>query len=231
MFAPDPVIVAPKVLTLESLIPTISPATGDPGSVPAPIEDTHAVHLDGLRVAWYVDTPGATPTPATIATVERAARSLEALGCTVEAVAPPRLDESLPITQTYWKGSQSTSFDEWRPPRPSVLTAEQIERGRFEWERFSRDMAAFMRGYDVVLAPVAPRPAPLHDTWTMEEYLYTLPYSLTGQPVVVLPFGLEDGLPIGVQVIARKWCDHVAIAAAMALESSTDREWGGAIAG
>ena len=204
---------------------------GDPGSVPVPLADHGAVRLDGLRVAWYVDTPGAEPTAATIATVERTARTLAALGCTVEAVAPPRLDESLPITQAYWKGSQSTSFDEWQPPRPSVLTGEQIERVRFEWERFSRDMAAFMRGYDLVLAPVAPRPAPLHDTWTMEEYLYTLPYSLTGQPIVALPFGVEDGLPIGVQVIARKWCDHVAIAAAMALESSTDREWGAALAG
>ena len=76
-----------------------------------------------------------------------------------------------------------------------MLTAEQIERGRFEWERFSRDMAAFMRDFELVLAPVAPRPAPRHDMWTMEEYLYTLPYSLTGQPVVVLPFGVEDGLP------------------------------------
>lgn len=204
---------------------------GDPGSVPVPIEDHRAVRLDGLRVAWYVDTPGAAQTAATVATIQRAARTLEARGCTVESVAPPRLDESLPITQAYWKGSQSTDFDEWRPPRPSVLTAEQIERGRFEWERFSRDMAAFMRDFDLVLAPVAPRPAPLHDMWTMEEYLYTLPYSLTGQPVVALPFGVEDGLPIGVQVIARKWCDHIAIAAAMALESSTDREWGGAIAG
>ena len=122
-------------------------------------------------------------------------RTLEARGCTAQAAAPPRLNESLPITQTYWKGSQSTDFDEWRPPRPSVLTAEQIERGRFEWERFSRDMAAFMRDFELVLAPVAPRPAPLHDMWTMEKYLYTLPYSLTGQPVVVLPFGVEDGLP------------------------------------
>ena len=61
-------------------------------------------------------------------------------------------------------------------------------------------------------------------TLTLEEYLYTLPCSLTGQPVVVLPFGeSEDRLPIGVQLIARWWCDHVAIAAGIALERSAAR--------
>ena len=54
--------------------------------------------------------------------------------------------------------------------------------------------------------------------------MYTLPDSLTGQPVVVLPFReSEDRLPIGVQLIARRWCDHVAIAAGITLEQSADR--------
>ncbi|HEX2404701.1 MAG TPA: amidase family protein, partial [Acidimicrobiia bacterium] len=50
-------------------------------------------------------------------------------------------------------------------------------------------------------------------------YAYTLAFSLTGQPAVVVPCGRDpDGLPIGVQIAARPWRDHEAIAAACALE-------------
>ena len=193
---------------------------GDPGSVPVPIGDPAEVRLETLRVGWYTATPGAVPTADTVATVERAARTLAGLGCTVEAVAPPRLEEALPITEAYWAGVQSASFDEWRPPRASVLAGEQIDRARFEWERVTRDMLAFMRRYDVLLAPVAATPAPPHEGWGMEQYLYTLPYSLTGQPVVVVPFGRAEALPIGVQVVARPWQDAVALAVGEALEAA-----------
>lgn len=31
------------------------------------------------------------------------------------------------------------------------------------------------------------------------------PFSLTGHPVVMLPAGIEGGLPVGVQLIGRRW--------------------------
>lgn len=192
---------------------------GDPGSVPVPIRPASAVDLRALRVAWFVDLPGATPTAETARTVEEAARALAALGCTVVEAAPPRLEESMPITEGYWARVQSLSFNEWRPPHAPTLSAEAIERGRFEWERFSRSMAAFMEGFDAVLSPVAARPAPEHGAWGRDEYLYTLPWSLTGQPAAVIPIGASpEGLPIGVQLVARRWRDDVAIALAVALE-------------
>jgi amidase len=45
-----------------------------------------------------------------------------------------------------------------------------------------------------------------------------LPYSLTGNPVAVVRAGTEEGLPIGVQVIARNWEDATALAAAAIIE-------------
>ena len=76
-----------------------------------------------------------------------------------------------------------------------------------------------MRDLDVLLSPVAARPAPAHGGWKDTEYIFTLPYSLTGQPVAVIPFGVSpEGLPIGVQLAARRWRDDHALAAACALE-------------
>lgn len=194
---------------------------GDPGSVPVAVGDASRVDLRGLRVAWFVEMPGAAPTLETVHTVVEAARTLVALGCDVVQATPPRLEESMPITEGYWARVQSLSFAEWRPPSASRLTADDIERGRFEWERFSRSMAGWMEGFDAVLSPVAARPAPEHGGWGRDEYLYTLPWSLTGQPASVVRFGVSPkGLPIGVQLVARRWRDDVAIALAVALEGA-----------
>ncbi|MEZ4554491.1 MAG: amidase [Dehalococcoidia bacterium] len=193
----------------------------DPGVVPVPLGRTEAIDLRTLRVGWYVDFPGATPDAPTVATVEAAARALAAAGAQVREVAPPRLEESLAITEGYWARLQSTSFGEWRPAFPPTRDAEAVDRLLFEWERFSRTLLAFMRDIDVLLSPVAATPAPLLDGWGREQYIYTLPYSLTRQPVAVVPVGRSaEGLPIGVQLAARPWEDHVALAAAIALEDA-----------
>ncbi len=50
---------------------------------------------------------------------------------------------------------------------------------------------------------------------------YTLPYSLTGQPCVVVPSGRSrDGLPIGVQIVGRAWREDQAVAAARSIETT-----------
>jgi amidase len=158
-----------------------------------------------------------------VRTVEDAGHVLSGRGCTVVDEAPPLLEDSLPITESYWARVQSTSFKEWRPPWRSRLSGDEIEEWRFRWERFTRSMWHFMQRYDAVLCPVAARPAPRHDEFDRDEYLYTLPYSLTRQPAVVVPFGVSsDGLPIGVQIAARAWQDHVALALGMALEEARD---------
>ncbi len=61
-------------------------------------------------------------------------------------------------------------------------------------------------------------PAPPHNQWDETEFIFTLPYSLTGQPAAVAPFGRSpEGLPIGVQIAARRWRDDQALAVACAL--------------
>lgn len=44
------------------------------------------------------------------------------------------------------------------------------------------------------------------------------PFSLTGSPVVVLPAGVEDGLPVGFQFVGRRWQDEALLATCAAIE-------------
>ena len=46
-------------------------------------------------------------------------------------------------------------------------------------------------------------------------------YSIAGLPCAVVPVAAERGLPLGVQIVAGAFCDHVALAAAGAVERVT----------
>jgi amidase len=45
-------------------------------------------------------------------------------------------------------------------------------------------------------------------------------YSIAGTPVAVVPAGTERGMPIGVHIAANPFADHVALAAAAAVEAA-----------
>jgi amidase len=79
-----------------------------------------------------------------------------------------------------------------------------------------------MAGYDILLCPAAANVAPLlTERVTGETYAYTLPFSLTGNPVVVVRAGQSAGMPIGVQVVGRLWEDATALAAARTIEQAS----------
>jgi Asp-tRNA(Asn)/Glu-tRNA(Gln) amidotransferase A subunit family amidase len=90
---------------------------------------------------------------------------------------------------------------------------------------YRRELRRWISAFDVVVCPVAAHPAPPHGftgTGTVESVYralnYTRPYSIGGLPAVSIPAGTEDGLPIGVQVVAPAWREDLAIAAAAAIE-------------
>ena len=84
-------------------------------------------------------------------------------------------------------------------------------------------MTRFIENYDVILSPTCALPAPLQGdsveaSWEPNAS-YTQSYNLTGWPAAVVSCGTSpEDLPIGVQVIARPWCEEVALAVAKKLE-------------
>ena len=79
--------------------------------------------------------------------------------------------------------------------------------------------------YDFILGPVAPTTAPvLHSRSSfMDQYpadIYTIFANLTGMPAITVPLGQdENGLPVGVQLMANVFCDASLLQAAYSLEA------------
>ncbi len=219
--------IGPLARNVEDLMLAMNVIAGPDGRdtsvIPMPIGDPGAVDVSSLRVAFYTSMPAAMPSPSVESAVAGAVSALGDIGATVTEATPPRLEESMPITISYWSRVDSMSLAEWRPHRPSSLTADEIERSIFEWQRFRASMLQFVNEYDVIVCPAASDVAPHHRRIEKEDFDYMLPYSLTGYPVVVVRSGESDGMPVGVQVIARSWHDHVALAAARCIESALGR--------
>lgn len=209
----------------------------DAGVVPVPLDDYREVGLRGLRVATFTEFEasahsaaalgvearkvgaGAIADADTVAAVERAAAALRDAGALIEERLPPRIEEAWDITQMHWRRVRSWSWSEWRTASQHVLTADEIERGLFAWGRLQRAFLEFMQTYDLILCPVAPAAAQLRaDVSGPQPFVYTLPFSLSGQPAAVVRAGTSDGMPVGVQLVARMWRDDVALAAAHHIE-------------
>jgi amidase len=181
----------------------VGPDGVDSGVVPVPLPK-RTPKLPGLKVAWYADDGIMKPTPGIAAAVRLAARALAAAGCSVTEERPPGLPEAHQVTLGYW-GLKHMSH-------------ERLYR---RWDAFRRTALEFMSRFDIVLSPVAPDIAPLYRARARHDhrYTYTDPYSLSGNPCVVVRAGTSpENLPIGVQVVARNWHDDVALRAARAIE-------------
>jgi amidase len=192
--------VADLILTLPLLV---GPDGFDSGVVPVPLAK-RTPKLKGLRVAWYGDDGIAKPTQAISAAVRASARALGDAGCVVTEARPPALHEAHQVTLGYW-GDKRMSHD-------------RLYR---RWDAFRTEMLGFMSGFDLIVSPVAPDIAPLYRSKVVppHTFSYTSPYSLSGNPCVVVRAGTShEGLPIGVQVIGRNWQDDVAMRAAHAIE-------------
>jgi len=175
----------------------------DSGVVPVPVP-RRTPKLDGLRVAWYADDGMAKPTPAVTATVRAAAKALAEAGCNVTEERLPSLTEAWQVTLGYW-GTKHMSHD-------------RLYR---RWDAFRSLVLKFMTRYDLLLSPVAADIAPLYRTRQVVDHAfsYTVPYSLSGNPCVVVRAGTSpENMPIGVQVVARNWQDNTALRAARAIE-------------
>jgi amidase len=192
--------VSDLALTLPLLV---GPDGIDSGVVPVPLSK-RTPQLRDLKVAWYADDGIAKPTHAIATVVRSAVHALAEAGCTVTEARPPSLHEAHQVTLGYWGDKRMSR-----------------ERLFHRWDAFRTAMLGFMADFDLIVSPVAPDIAPLYRAKVEAAHLfsYTIPYSLSGNPCVVVRAGTSpEGLPIGVQVVARNWHDDVALRAAYSIE-------------
>jgi Asp-tRNA(Asn)/Glu-tRNA(Gln) amidotransferase A subunit family amidase len=109
-------------------------------------------------------------------------------------------------------------------PASAYVAAQRFRR----W--FRDQVREVFATVDVVLAPATPFPAPLigqreavvnGTTVATQPYLgvYTQPLSFIGLPVVSVPVGTTDGLPMGVQLVGRPFAEAALLRVAAELEA------------
>ncbi len=226
------------VTDLSLLLPILAgPDWVDPYVVPMPLKDPANVTLRDLRVAFHTDNGIQSPTPEIARTVTAAAAVLSDAGARVEEARPTGIESSYDAMMDAWNRcdpplvkrlleAAGTSDEEttlkWVFQVPAATDAEIVDAVT-GMDRCRSRMISFMEGYDVILCPVNAVPAMPHgreDGQDLRPFSYTMTYNLTGWPGAVVRGGTSpEGLPIGVQIVARPWREDVALAVAQLLES------------
>lgn len=205
--------------------------------------------LRGARVSWST-TLGFARTDPDVAMVAREAA--DAL-VEVASMRWVDVETRFPKPGRAWSLLSAPGFAAWRHERCSAAIDELdvLARGsvegmeRLRAEHLGRAVrrrhellcasAALFGEIDLLLTPTTPTTAYAADGALRGEvageevdlmYLsapFTAPFNMTGQPAMSVPAGFVDGLPVGVQVVARRLEDERCLAAGALLEAG--RPW------
>lgn len=204
--------------------------------------------VKGLSVAWTPDLGYAAVDPAVVRIAEEAAAVFESLGCHVEVVNPgwenpEQIFGPLVAAETF--AALSDKLDQWRDRMDSTLV-RFLERGRavtaVEYIQAShrrtaywQEVQAFLARFDLLLTPTVAVPPFALGTLGPREIAgrrvsplgwipFTYPFNLTGQPAASVPAGFtSDGLPVGLQIVGKRFADRTVLAASAAFEAA--RPW------
>ena len=227
------------------------PDERDPYSLPAErVDYVKALKgsLKGLRVA-YSETLGLAPAvdPEVRDATAKAARVFRELGCRVEATNPSWASPWEPWRAIFLGGIAARLapyLDRKKEIDAGLLAiveeslawppAKYVQAwvDRLAW--CAKAMAFFER-YDLLLTPTVASPPFPHGILYPGEIdgvkvgreassIFTYPFNLTGQPAASVPCGFtKDGLPIGLQIVGRRFDDVTVLRASAAFE--TARPW------
>jgi Asp-tRNA(Asn)/Glu-tRNA(Gln) amidotransferase A subunit family amidase len=222
------------------------PDDGDPSAAPVPVRWPREEDLKRIRIGYFED-DGRTPVTAeTRATVQTASKALQRAGFQMEPFRPDGLEQARqlwwnlfgvaggmvlgPVTQGHESeiGPLLKQFSNWVAAEPSH-TGESLLETWLQRDVVRIKIFTQMQKYPVLLCPVAAIPAFRHGerSWQVErktvKYLdawsYCEWFNLLGTPAAVVPVGKSpEGLPIGVQLVARPWQEELVLSVAAALE-------------
>ena len=235
----------PLARTVEDLYLGLSIMSGpdlrDPYAVPAPLGRPDEVDLASLRVATYLDDGISPPADDVTAVVEAAAQAMAEVATVVEHNAPGCVGRTMDLLweSVFLGGDRGHGFEQdlqaIGATDPSEELAEFLRQARevdfslseartrfVAIDEYRIEMLTFMADYDVIVCPAMPTSAKPHHHGLVEinDFSHMMVHNLTGWPAAVVCCGTSnEGLPIGVQVVARPWQDSTALAVAGHLES------------
>ena len=105
----------------------------------------------------------------------------------------------------------------------SPVSGEEVGRLYRRWQQYRADMTAYTNRFDVIVCPVnakASWPSGFeHNEENIKCFSYTAAYNMTGWPAAVVRCGTShDGMPVGIQVVSRPWCEDICLAMAKHLK-------------
>lgn len=205
--------------------------------------------IKGLTIAYSQDLGYAAVDPDIKSIAYNAALVFESLGCKVEEINPDLPDmlnalETITITNVITANEQQ--LNEWKesayPANQYIfdkifdisnkdLVRDQFVREHILWDKVRR----IFDKYDLLLTPTSavaafdsgeggPIGPTTIDNKEVSEYFWTSladPFNFTGQPAASIPCGFtKDGLPVGLQIIGRRYSDHTVLQASAAFEEA-----------
>ena len=205
--------------------------------------------IRGFRVAWSPSL-GYAKVDAEVASItDAAARSFEKmLGCHLE-VADPGFESPHSPFAILWTTSYALRFQallpEWKSRMDPDLVTLIESASHFGPSHFAQALAgrsvlwqttrAFFERFELLLTPTLPVPAfaacrnapegmigPSGPLPPFPDWLpFTYPWNLTGQPAATVPCGFtRNGLPVGLQIVGRRFADATVLRAAAAFEDA-----------
>lgn len=185
----------------------------------------------GLKIGLLLDAGLGTPVqPAVQDAVQRAAKLFEEAGAIVEPVQPFMTQAMADGLNVFFQSRAYTDFSVMPPERQAKVlpyiakwcgmaadyTAVDAMRGLMQVFALREATVSATVAYDYVLSPTSPitaydaeEAAPGNDpSYKSEHIRFTAPFNMSEQPAASICTGYDaDGLPIGLQIIGRRFDD------------------------
>lgn len=167
----------------------------DGGVAPVRLDDVSVDLGAPLRFAVLTEEGPWTCASAIRDGVERAAALLESAGHERVPWHAEWLVPARDITERYWTRS--------------ALSGAEVEQQLVDWDRYRSRYLRAAADIPLLLTPTTREVAPTARDIVGDDFVFTLPASLTGSPALTVPVDSGGSLPAAVQLVGRPWQDRM----------------------
>ncbi len=199
--------------------------------------------MEGRRIALGVGKFIETSDPEVLNAIHETAKVFESIGCRVQEVNVDWLRDAALANKTMTQSDGAAVHRDRLRDHPEMFGEDvrrRLEDGakttstdyilaRRTQTEVRKRCESFFESHEFLITPTTPIAAPTIEGNDAVEQAgrltrFTAPFNLTGLPALSIPCGFtSEGMPIGLQIVARAWGDAKVLNAGYAFEQAT--EW------